>query len=75
MRKLRKGLCECGLFVFSAPCRGLCLAARFAQPALAKFKRELLMHPARTVAGLLSWLFFSAIPTASFYFEALLDLL
>ena len=26
LRKLREGLSECGLFVFSAPCKGLCLA-------------------------------------------------
>lgn len=26
LRKLREGLCECGLFVFSAPCKGLCFA-------------------------------------------------
>lgn len=26
LRKLREGLSECGLFIFSAPCKGLCLA-------------------------------------------------
>lgn len=75
LRKLREGLSECGLFVFSAPCKGLCLAALFAQPALAQLKRELLLHPARTAAGLLSWLLCSAIPTASFYVEAIRNLL
>jgi hypothetical protein len=74
LRKLREGLSECGLFVFSAPCKGLCLALG-AQPALAQLKREFLLHPARTAAGLLSWLFCSAIPTASFYVEAIRNLL
>lgn len=75
LRKLREGLSECGLLVLSAPCKGLCLAASLAQPALAQLKREFLLHPARTVAGLLSWLICSAIPTASFYVEAIRDLL